>query len=125
MCTYDYTPYTGCEDGEQHFYIQWVKCSVAVEKGRYCSLDTSHKVEQLRKLSTNVLSCPLHGPVAVQQYVLDAVNTRTQDSDRDTRRARSAARRGATSRGRTPKRGTSDRDSEQPVRKEVRKQRSR
>ncbi|KAG7294158.1 hypothetical protein NEMBOFW57_004226 [Staphylotrichum longicolle] len=125
MCTYDYTPYTGCEDGEQHFYIQWVKCSVAVEKGRYCPLDTSHKVEQLRKLSANVLSCPLHGPVAVQQYVLDAVNARPQDSDRDTRRARSAARRGATSRGRTPKRGTSDRDSEQPVRREVRKQRSR
>ncbi|KAK4039190.1 hypothetical protein C8A01DRAFT_47325 [Parachaetomium inaequale] len=125
MCTYDYTPYTGCEDGPQHYYIQWVKCSIAVEKGRYCSLDASHKVEQLRKLSANVLSCPLHGPIAVQQFVLDSANSTPLDDEAERARARSTTRRAAAARGRTPKRGGSDREVEQPVRRPVRKQRSR
>ncbi|KAK4148664.1 hypothetical protein C8A00DRAFT_19545 [Chaetomidium leptoderma] len=125
MCTYDYTPYAGCEDGPQHYFIQWVKCSIAVEKGSYCSLDASTKAEQLRKLSVNVLSCPLHGPIAVQQYVLDAANASTPDDEAERLRARSTTRRGATSRGRTPRRNPSDREDEQPVRQEVRRRRSR
>ncbi|KAK3904478.1 hypothetical protein C8A05DRAFT_13643 [Staphylotrichum tortipilum] len=128
MCTYDYTPYTGCPDGHQHYYIQWVKCGVAVEKGRYCSVQDSHQVEQLRKLSANVLSCPLHGPIAVQQFILDLAPRPQEEErvpERERSRARSTARRGATSRGRTPKRVASDRDDEPPVRREVRKQRSR
>ncbi|KAK4143484.1 uncharacterized protein C8A04DRAFT_28915 [Dichotomopilus funicola] len=129
MCTYDYTPYTGCEGGPQHYYIQWVKCDIASEKGRYCSLDTSHKVEQLRKLSSNVLSCPLHGPIAVQQFVLDSANPEAaaqfEPEAPGRTRARSTTRRGAASRGRTPKRGESERDVEQSTRKEVRKRRSR
>lgn len=129
MCTYDYTPYTGCEGGPQHYYIQWVKCDIASERGRYCSLDTSHKVEQLRKLSSNVLSCPLHGPIAVQQFVLDSANPEAaaefEPEVSGKARARSTTRRGAAPRGRTPKRGDSERDVEQPARKEVRKRRSR
>ncbi|KAJ4291313.1 hypothetical protein N0V88_006317 [Collariella sp. IMI 366227] len=119
MCTYDYTPYTGCEAGEQHYYIQWVKCTKATENRRYCSLQKSTEVEQLRKLSTNVLSCPLHGPVAVQQYILDAANQPTQEDDQERSRARSTTRRGdLTSRSRTPARTSSDRDFERPVRRE-------
>ncbi|EAQ83534.1 hypothetical protein CHGG_09938 [Chaetomium globosum CBS 148.51] len=127
MCTYDYTPYTGCEDGPQHYYIQWLKCSIAVEQGRYCSMDTSSKVEQLRKLSANVLSCPLHGPIAVQQFVLEPANQQQPVDDDEPRRsrARSSARRSATSRGRGPRAAGSDRDLEQPARRPVRKQRSR
>ncbi|KAL2186534.1 hypothetical protein L209DRAFT_755242 [Thermothelomyces heterothallicus CBS 203.75] len=125
MCTYDYTPYTGCEDGPQHYYIQWVKCDVAVERGRYCSLDASQKVEQLRKLSVNVLSCPLHGPIAVQQFVLEAANARLPEKERERSRARSNARRGPASRGRTPRRGPPDTEAEEPVRRQVRKRRSR
>ncbi|KAL2126959.1 hypothetical protein VTI74DRAFT_11552 [Chaetomium olivicolor] len=118
MCTYDYTPYTGCEAGEQHYYIQWVKCTKAVENGRYCSLQKSTEVEQLRKLSTNVLSCPLHGPVAVQQYILDAANPLPREDGRERTRARSTTRRDKpTSRGRTPARGSSDRDLERPLRR--------
>ncbi|KAK3293038.1 uncharacterized protein B0H64DRAFT_363361 [Chaetomium fimeti] len=126
MCTYDYTPYTGCEDGPQHYYIQWLKCGIAVEEGRYCSMDTSSKVEQLRKLSANVLSCPLHGPIAVQQFVLEPANQQPVDEDEPERsRARSSARRSAASRGRAPRTAGSDRDPEQPARRPVRKQRSR
>lgn len=106
MCTYDYTPYKGCEDGPQHYYIQWVKCDVAVERGRYCSLEASQKVEQLRKLSVNVLSCPLHGPIAVQQFVLEQGDTtRLAVEERERSRARSAARRRTASRGRSTRRG--------------------
>ncbi|KAH6623342.1 hypothetical protein F5144DRAFT_623327 [Chaetomium tenue] len=127
MCTYDYTPYTGCEDGPQHYYIQWLKCSIAVEQGRYCSMDASSKVEQLRKLSANVLSCPLHGPIAVQQFVLEPANQQqpVDDDEPQRSRARSSARRSATSRGRAPRAAGSDRDLEQPARRPVRKQRSR
>ncbi|KAK4112549.1 hypothetical protein N656DRAFT_95696 [Canariomyces notabilis] len=73
MCTYDYTPYTGCRDGEQHFYIQWVKCKKAVQTNKYCTLEGSTKLEHLSKLSSNVLSCPIHGLVAVQQPLLDSL----------------------------------------------------
>lgn len=71
MCTYDYTPYTGCKDGQQHFYIQWMKCNKAIERSKYCPLNKSTQAEVLKQLSTNVLSCPIHGPIAVQQYVFD------------------------------------------------------
>lgn len=127
MCTYDYTPYTGCEDGPQHYYIQWLKCGIAVEEGRYCSMDASTKVEQLRKLSANVLSCPLHGPIAVQQFVLEPANQQQPvDDDQPQRsRAQSSTRRSAASRGRAPRAAGSDRDLEQPARRPVRKQRSR
>jgi hypothetical protein len=129
MCTYDYTPYTGCENGEQHYYIQWVKCNTAAEKGRYCSLETSHRVEQLRKLSSNVLSCPLHGPIAVQQFVLEPANAQLHaDGHHDNterHRARSTTRRATRSRARTPRRASPDWEPEQPVRREVCRRRSR
>ncbi|KAK4235815.1 hypothetical protein C8A03DRAFT_36326 [Achaetomium macrosporum] len=120
MCTYDYTPYTGCGGGEQHYYIQWVKCTKAAENGRYCSLESSTEVE-LGKLSSNVLSCPLHGPIAVQQYVLEPANAARLDEDAGRRRARSTARtRNASSRSRTPGRAASSRDFDQPARKQIR-----
>ncbi|KAL2163243.1 hypothetical protein VTH06DRAFT_5299 [Thermothelomyces fergusii] len=125
MCSYDYTPYTGCEGGPQHYYIQWVKCDAAVERGRYCSLDASQKVEQLRKLSVNILSCPLHGPIAVQQIVLEPANARLPGEERERSRARSAARRGPAPRGRTPRRGPADWEPEEPAARQVRKRRSR
>ena len=74
MCTYDYTPYTGCKDGEQHFFIQWMKCHKAVENNRYCSMRKSTQTKALSRLSSNVLACPLHGPIAVQQHVLDSLS---------------------------------------------------
>ncbi|KAK4119108.1 hypothetical protein N657DRAFT_650526 [Parathielavia appendiculata] len=126
MCTYDYTPYTGCNDGQQHYYIQWVKCNTAVERGRYCSVEASHRVEQLRKLSTNVLSCPLHGPIAVQQFVLDSVNARPQDDDNaEEPYPQHTTGPAASARDRTPNTESSDRELEQPTRRDVRKRRSR
>ncbi|GAB1317894.1 hypothetical protein MFIFM68171_08104 [Madurella fahalii] len=131
MCTYDYTPYTGCKDGQQHFYIQWVKCNKAVERNRYCSLDESTELEHLKKLSTNVISCPIHGAVAVQQHAFEFVYAQaaeepaTEDhhSEMTERsRARNTTRRDDTaSRNRDLGLGQG---IQQPVRKEVRKRRS-
>ncbi|AEO68315.1 uncharacterized protein THITE_2117780 [Thermothielavioides terrestris NRRL 8126] len=126
MCTYDYTPYTGCGAGEQHYYIQWVKCNRAVEKGRYCSLDASVQAEQLRKLSANVLSCPLHGPVAVQQYVLEPANATALDHEENTRARSTSRRRNGASRSRTPGRSAAAREFEPLApRRAVRQRRSR
>ncbi|KAK4132642.1 hypothetical protein BT67DRAFT_443542 [Trichocladium antarcticum] len=121
MCTYDYTPYTGCHDGQQHFYIQWMKCDRARDNNKYCSLQKSTEAEVLRKLSTNVLSCPLHGPIAVQQQIFDALQQKTPDGiasryqreQTEEPRARNTTRRGRTS----------EKRSEPPARKEVRKRR--
>ncbi|KAM7188102.1 hypothetical protein V8F33_010865 [Rhypophila sp. PSN 637] len=69
MCTYDYTPYRGCAKGQQHFYLQWMKCNKALENGnRHCPLHESVEVEELKKLSGNVLFCPLDNPISVQQH---------------------------------------------------------
>lgn len=92
MCTYDYTPYTGCPAGQQHYFIQWMKCHKAVERRRYCPIEKSTEAEVLRKLSPNVLSCPLHGPIAVQQHLLDAVRQEEDNRDRDAERGRSRSR---------------------------------
>ncbi|KAL2118865.1 hypothetical protein VTJ04DRAFT_5824 [Mycothermus thermophilus] len=123
MCNYDYTPYKGCTEGEQHYYIQWIKCGIAAENGRYCSLETSTRLEKIREISGNVLACPLHGPVAVQQFILDGASPRHHDED-EKRRARSASRRSATSRGRSTRRGSALADDED-TRREIRRQRSR
>jgi len=69
MCTYDYTPYRGCGRGQQHFYLQWMKCNKALENGnKLCPINQSVEVEELKKLSGNVLFCPMHNPIAVQQH---------------------------------------------------------
>ncbi|KAK0609408.1 hypothetical protein B0T14DRAFT_596030 [Immersiella caudata] len=69
MCIYDYTPYFGCQENQQHFYLQWMKCNKAAERNdKYCPLDKSVPTEELRKLSGNVLSCPVHRHIAVQQH---------------------------------------------------------
>lgn len=69
MCTYDYTPYRGCDRGRQHFYLQWMKCNKALENGnKICPITQSVEVEELKKLSGNVLFCPIHNPIAVQQH---------------------------------------------------------
>ena len=127
MCTYDYTPYTGCGEGQQHFYTQWMKCHRALENNKYCDLEKSTEVEVLRKLSTNVLSCPLHGPIAVQQQIFDSfraenvqkVAARSQHEDAERPRTRTTARR-----GRTPRSNTYGTSSEQAPCKEVRKRRA-
>ncbi|KAK4099101.1 hypothetical protein N658DRAFT_525731 [Parathielavia hyrcaniae] len=114
-------------DGQQHYYIQWVKCNTAVERGRYCSVEASQRVEKLRKLSTNVLSCPLHGPIAVQQFVLDSVNARPQENNpaEEEPHTQSTAEPAATARGRPPKQDSIDREPVQPPPRDIRKQRSR
>ncbi|KAL1841233.1 hypothetical protein VTJ49DRAFT_7301 [Mycothermus thermophilus] len=127
MCNYDYTPYKGCAEGEQHYFIQWIKCGIAAESGRYCSLEASTRLEQIAQISGNVLACPLHGPVAVQQYILESANPRYHDEDEEKRRPRSTTRRTGVSRGRTPHRDPSrvaDEAAHREV-KEVRRQRSR
>ncbi|KAK0729613.1 hypothetical protein B0H67DRAFT_547729 [Lasiosphaeris hirsuta] len=69
MCMYDYTPYSGCRPGEQHSYLQWMKCNKAVsDNSYYCPIEKSIPVEELRKLSGNTLRCPIHCPIAVQQH---------------------------------------------------------
>ncbi|KAK0649802.1 hypothetical protein B0T16DRAFT_457179 [Cercophora newfieldiana] len=69
MCIYDYTPYTGCPEGQQHFFLQWMKCTKASgSNDKYCPIDKSVPSEELRKLSGNVLGCPLHRHIAVQQH---------------------------------------------------------
>ncbi|KAK1753189.1 hypothetical protein QBC47DRAFT_363008 [Echria macrotheca] len=68
MCLYDYTPYIGCSDGEQHFYLQWMKCNKAADRNEYCPLDKSVPVEELRDFSGNVLCCPMHRHIVVQQH---------------------------------------------------------
>ncbi|KAK3349021.1 hypothetical protein B0T25DRAFT_582049 [Lasiosphaeria hispida] len=69
MCMYDYTPYSGCKPGEQHSYLQWMKCNKAVsDNSYYCPIEKSIPVEELRKLSGNTLRCPIHCPIAVQQH---------------------------------------------------------
>lgn len=120
MCTYDYTPYTGCKDGEQHFFIQWMKCHKAVENNRYCSMRKSTQTEALSRLSSNVLACPLHGSIAVQQHVLhslpaeslEGVNARARHQE--TERPR---------RSRTTKEVVPRESFERGPRKEVRKRR--
>ena len=74
MCIYDYTPYVGCHEGEQHFYLQWMKCNKAAGRSdKYCSLEKSVPAEELRKLSGNVLRCPIHLHIAVYQHELEFV----------------------------------------------------
>lgn len=135
MCTYDYTPYTGCKDGQQHFYIQWVKCNKAVQTNRYCPLEESTELEHLKKLSTNVLSCPIHGAVAVQQHVFQFVSAEAAEAREelpvedqgpgttDRPRARMTAYRDNTPSTRRDLNVSSSRDVERPVRQEARKRR--
>ncbi|KAL2266729.1 hypothetical protein VTJ83DRAFT_6081 [Remersonia thermophila] len=118
MCNYDYTPYKGCADGEQHYFIQWIKCGMAAESGRYCSLEASTRLEQIPQISGNVLACPLHGPVAVQQYILEAASPRHHEEDEEKRRPRSTTRRSGVSRGRGPRRDSS-RAADEAAHKEV------
>ncbi|VBB80859.1 Putative protein of unknown function [Podospora comata] len=132
MCTYDYTPYTGCKQGEQHFYIQWMKCSKAIETGgKYCPPELSVEVDAIRKLSGNVLSCPVHGPIAIEQHEFDFVVAKIpveQPHDQPARRGRSrtASRRGTSvSRSnRTPKTDTFGRDFEELPEKKRRESRA-
>ncbi|KAK3385699.1 hypothetical protein B0H63DRAFT_394050 [Podospora didyma] len=75
MCTFDYTPYTGCGDGQQHFYLQWMKCRKAKENNNmFCPLEQSIEMEELRKLSGNILSCPIHNPICVEQHEFQIVH---------------------------------------------------
>ncbi|KAL2256769.1 hypothetical protein VTK26DRAFT_1149 [Humicola hyalothermophila] len=115
MCTYDYTPYTGCKESEQHFYIQWMKCHKAVENNRYCSLRKSTKAEALSKLSNNSLSCPLHGPIAVQQHVFQSLQAEAfeEDDSRDSLQETERIRR----------RQSTKESFERPTHKRVRKRR--
>ncbi|KAK0659461.1 hypothetical protein QBC41DRAFT_331483 [Cercophora samala] len=132
MCTYDYTPYTGCKQGEQHFYIQWMKCSKAIETGgKYCPPELSVEVDAIRKLSGNVLSCPVHGPIAIEQHEFDFVVAKipvSQPQEQSVRRGRSrtATRRGTSvSRSnRTPKTDTFGRDFEELPEKKIRESRA-
>ncbi|KAK4177905.1 hypothetical protein QBC36DRAFT_326058 [Triangularia setosa] len=131
MCTYDYTPYTGCKQGEQHFYIQWMKCSKAIETGgKYCPPELSVEVDAIRKLSGNILSCPVHGPIAIEQHEFDFVVAKIpvdQPQDQSIRRGRSrtASRRGTSvSRSnRTPKTDTFGRNFEEIPQKKRRESR--
>lgn len=68
MCIYDFTPYIGCLEDKQHYYVQWMKCNKAMQINKYCSFDKSVPVEELRKISGNVLSCPVHRHIAIQQH---------------------------------------------------------
>ncbi|KAK5662529.1 hypothetical protein OQA88_8441 [Cercophora sp. LCS_1] len=68
MCIYDFTPYIGCLEDKQHYYVQWMKCNKAIQLNRYCPFDKSVPVEELRKISGNVLSCPVHRHIAIQQH---------------------------------------------------------
>ncbi|KAK3317623.1 hypothetical protein B0T19DRAFT_435305 [Cercophora scortea] len=80
MCTYDYTPYTGCTKGQQHFFLQWMKCNKALDNGnRHCRLENSVEVEDLKRLSGNVLCCPIHSPIVVQQYEFRFQQTKRHD----------------------------------------------
>ncbi|KAK0710485.1 hypothetical protein B0T21DRAFT_376667 [Apiosordaria backusii] len=131
MCTYDYTSYTGCKQGEQHFYIQWMKCSKAVETGgKYCPPELSVEVDAIRKLSGNVLSCPVHGPIAIEQHEFDFVVAKfpVEQQNQPMRRGRSrtASRRGTSvSRSnRTPKTDTFGRNFEELPQKKRRESRA-
>lgn len=68
MCTFCYTPYIGCPKGRRHYYLQWLKCKTAIKKGHsYCPIGKSTEVRELQKLSGNVLACPFHTHIAIQQ----------------------------------------------------------
>ncbi|KAK4223117.1 hypothetical protein QBC38DRAFT_488364 [Podospora fimiseda] len=107
MCTYDYTPYVGCKGGQQHYYLQWMKCSKAIENGdQFCPLDQSVETDSLRQLSRNVLSCPLHTPIVVQQYEFEFIQATTVPESVPTPRSVKARRGNMTPKSRTPKSGT-------------------
>ncbi|KAL2020301.1 hypothetical protein VTK56DRAFT_8529 [Thermocarpiscus australiensis] len=138
MCTYDYTPYSGCKGGQQHFYIQWMRCNKALASNKYCPREKSTEVKELQKLSANVLSCPIHGPIAVQQHLFDFIQAETLDELRESTlrgqdeelvrpRVRTTARRGnldTTTKSRAPNGGTLSRRSEHHMRNEARRCRS-
>ncbi|ESA41884.1 uncharacterized protein NCU09712 [Neurospora crassa OR74A] len=68
MCTFCYTPYIGCPKGRRHYYLQWLKCKTAIKNGHsYCPIGESTEVRELQKLSGNVLACPFHTHIAIQQ----------------------------------------------------------
>lgn len=114
MCTYSFTPYVGCKGGQQHHYLQWMKCSNALENGdKFCPMDQSVETDALRQLSRNVLSCPIHTPIVVQQHMFEFVQAETVPPT-----PRSRARRGnMTPKARTPKSGTFGRFEEQVPRR--------
>ncbi|KAK0624947.1 hypothetical protein B0T17DRAFT_654776 [Bombardia bombarda] len=59
MCTYDYTPYVGCPETQQHYFLQWMKCNKALESGnKYCRMDKSTEVQGLKQQ----LSASLYHP---------------------------------------------------------------
>ncbi|KAK4160864.1 hypothetical protein QBC43DRAFT_324762 [Cladorrhinum sp. PSN259] len=115
MCTYDYTPYIGCKGGQQHYYLQWMKCSKALENGdQFCPLDQSVETDSLRQLSRNVLSCPIHAPIVVQQYEYEFIQATTVPDSLPTPRTMIRARRGnQTPKSRTPKSGNFGRTFEE------------
>ncbi|KAK1776679.1 hypothetical protein QBC45DRAFT_332425 [Copromyces sp. CBS 386.78] len=68
MCTFCYTPYIGCPKGRRHYYLQWLKCKTAIRNGHsYCPIGESTEVRELQKLSGNILACPFHTHIAIQQ----------------------------------------------------------
>ncbi|KAK3948397.1 hypothetical protein QBC32DRAFT_373589 [Pseudoneurospora amorphoporcata] len=68
MCTFCYTPYIGCPKGRRHYYLQWLKCKTAIRNGHsYCPIGESTQVKELQKLSGNILACPFHTHIAIQQ----------------------------------------------------------
>ncbi|KAK4466062.1 hypothetical protein QBC42DRAFT_259919 [Cladorrhinum samala] len=114
MCTYSFTPYVGCKGGQQHYYLQWMKCSNALENGdKFCPMDQSVESDALRQLSRNVLSCPIHTPIVVQQHMFEFAQAENVPPT-----PRSRARRGnMTPKTRTPKSGTFGRFEEQVPRR--------
>ncbi|KAM7198735.1 hypothetical protein V8F20_006050 [Naviculisporaceae sp. PSN 640] len=126
MCTYDYTPYRGCARGQQHFYLQWMKCNIALENGnRHCPLHESIEVEELKKLSGNVLFCPLDNPIAVQQHEFLFIAGEEEDAPqakpRFTQESRARSRSARSTRGRPATMYKLDHSSENSVGERVRK----
>ncbi|KAK3998005.1 hypothetical protein QBC44DRAFT_228747 [Cladorrhinum sp. PSN332] len=114
MCTYNYTPYVGCKGGQQHYYLQWMKCSKALENNdQFCPLDQSVETDSLRQLSRNVLSCPIHTPIVVQQHEFEFIQATTVPDSLPTPRSVKARRGNMTPKSRTPKSNTFGRTFEE------------
>ncbi|KAK0713211.1 hypothetical protein B0T26DRAFT_359216 [Lasiosphaeria miniovina] len=83
MCTFDYTPYAGCVEGQQHFYLQWMKCNRAIAIQKYCSIERSIEMQTLRLLSGSIICCPIHNPISVEQHQFQVVHVNDEQDDED------------------------------------------